>query len=83
MLIEAVGLHLAPIGYRLLYDKIIECIGRTWPDQLPENLDYVLPRWDDGDAWRRRGETGSVIQNRPRPIVSPPLVTKGHANGGH
>ena len=59
----------------------MDAIGRTWPDQLPDNLPYVLPRWDDGDAWRLRGETGALINHRPRaPINSPPLV-HGQADG--
>lgn len=65
------GLHLNPKGYHLLYDKIYECIANNWPDQLPDNLPYALPRWDDGDAWRLRGETGSVTNNRPRPAITP------------
>lgn len=65
-----VGLHLSPTGYRLLYDEILECIAANWPDQMPDNLPYILPRWDDGDAWRLRGETGSVINNRPRPVIA-------------
>ncbi|KIW00651.1 hypothetical protein, variant 1 [Verruconis gallopava] len=76
------GLHLAPVGYHLLYDKILECIANTWPDQLPENLPYVLPRWDDGDAWRLRGETDPrVIYHRPRAYVDPFTGAKVAGNG--
>lgn len=65
------GLHLTPLGYQLLYNKIMECIGSHWSDQLPDNLPFVLPRWDDGDAWRMRGETDAIINNRMRSAQMP------------
>jgi hypothetical protein len=43
----------------------------NWPEQLPENLPYVLPRWDDGEAWKLRGETGPLTNHRPRTVVLP------------
>ncbi|KAE9979595.1 hypothetical protein EG328_000762 [Venturia inaequalis] len=60
------GLHLTPVGYQLLYNTIMECIARCWPDQLPDNLPFVLPRWDDGDAWKMCGETDAIINHRMR-----------------
>ncbi|QDS74736.1 hypothetical protein FKW77_000964 [Venturia effusa] len=60
------GLHLTPAGYQLLYNTIMRCIALCWPDQLPEHLPFILPHWDDGDAWKMRGETGSIINHRMR-----------------
>jgi lysophospholipase L1-like esterase len=78
---KSAGLHLSPTGYRLLYGKICECIATNWPDQLPQNLPYILPPWDDGDAWRLRGETDSVINHRPRVFVTPISTANGVSNG--
>ncbi|TLD20968.1 gb [Venturia nashicola] len=58
------GLHLTPLGYDLLHNTIMECIARHWPDHLPDNLPFVLPRWDAGDAWKMRGETDALINHR-------------------
>jgi hypothetical protein len=44
----------------------MECINGCWPDQLPDNLPFILPRWDDGDAWKMRGETDAIIYHRMR-----------------
>jgi isoamyl acetate esterase len=45
------GLHLAPDGYRVLYDGLMEVIQNKWPDQMPSELSPVLPNWDDQQAW--------------------------------
>lgn len=26
-------------------------IGKTWPDQTPQELKYVLPEWNNPKAW--------------------------------
>lgn len=45
------GLHLNPTGYHILYDELIKLIAEQWPDQLPDNLPYVLPRWNEPSEW--------------------------------
>lgn len=47
------GLHLSPAGYRLLYKNLTTLIAKTWPDQVPDRIPFVLPAWDDKDKWRR------------------------------
>jgi lysophospholipase L1-like esterase len=71
-LIKQLGLHLSATGYKLLSALLRNCIATHWPDQLPENLPFVLPRWDDGDAWKMCGETDSVVEHRPR-VITPPV----------
>jgi lysophospholipase L1-like esterase len=46
------GLHLTPEGNKLLYESLIELVEKTWPDQTPDALPFVLPRWDDVEAWK-------------------------------
>jgi lysophospholipase L1-like esterase len=46
------GLHLSPEGYRALFDELMNLVGREYPDQIPDKLPFVLPRWDDADAWK-------------------------------
>lgn len=43
------GLHLAPAGYRVLFDEMTKLIQATWPDQVPEKLPRPFPAWDDPD----------------------------------
>ena len=45
------GLHLSPTGYKILYDEMMALISRQWPDQMPANLPFVLPAWDNPTAW--------------------------------
>ncbi|OCK78432.1 SGNH hydrolase [Lepidopterella palustris CBS 459.81] len=45
------GLHFNPAGYRILYDEMMKLIAEHWPDQLPENLPYIFPTWNDDLAW--------------------------------
>lgn len=46
------GLHLSPEGYKVLYDEFMGLIRRVWPDQNPDGLPFILPRWD-ASVWRR------------------------------
>ncbi|KAF2215449.1 hypothetical protein CERZMDRAFT_35936 [Cercospora zeae-maydis SCOH1-5] len=46
------GLHLSPEGYRVLYDEFLALIQRVWPDQDPDALPFILPRWDS-PVWKR------------------------------
>ncbi|KAJ5212452.1 uncharacterized protein N7498_004098, partial [Penicillium cinerascens] len=41
------GLHLAPAGYRIVYDEVLEVIRTSWPEQDPEKLPMVFPAWID------------------------------------
>lgn len=54
----------------------MDCIAVNWPDQLPENLPFVLPKWDDGSAWAKCGEV-DFVDYFPRP--PPILPTNGVA----
>ncbi|KXT07060.1 hypothetical protein AC579_5872 [Pseudocercospora musae] len=51
------GLHLSPAGYKVLYDELLQLINRTWPEQSPDKLASVLPRWDDSNAWQPHGKS--------------------------
>ncbi|EGP89416.1 unnamed protein product [Zymoseptoria tritici ST99CH_3D1] len=46
------GLHLSPAGYRVLFDELMSLIGQEYPEEMPDKLPFVLPRWDDEKAWR-------------------------------
>lgn len=46
------GLHFTPAGYRILYDEIKKTIQNEYPDQVPGKLPFVLPAWDEVEAWR-------------------------------
>lgn len=46
------GLHFSRSAYELLFHDLITLIEREWPDQIPERLPFVLPAWDDEEAWR-------------------------------
>jgi hypothetical protein len=46
------GLHFSRSAYELLYNELMALIERTWPDEMPERLPFVLPRWDDEEAWK-------------------------------
>ncbi|KAI9808390.1 MAG: hypothetical protein M1827_007487 [Pycnora praestabilis] len=39
------GVHFNGDAYKILYTKMMETIEKEWPDQLPEKLPYLLPRW--------------------------------------
>ena len=46
------GLHFSQAAYKLLFEELIALIEQKWPDQIPEQLPFVLPAWDDEEAWR-------------------------------
>ena len=46
-LISAVGLHLTARGYKVFFDRLMGLIEENWPDQMPENLPYELPGWEE------------------------------------
>lgn len=46
------GLHLTAEGNRVLYEELIALIEREWPGLTPEALPFVLPAWDDSEAWK-------------------------------
>lgn len=39
------GLHLSPEGYGMLFEATMLHITRTWPDQGPNELNFVHPPW--------------------------------------
>ncbi|KAK3058630.1 hypothetical protein LTR09_000195 [Extremus antarcticus] len=46
------GLHFTRTAYEVLFEELMALIQRKWPDQTPEALPFVLPRWDDEEAWK-------------------------------
>lgn len=46
------GLHLSRAGYEVCFQELMRCIDRLWPDQIPDQLPFVFPRWDDERAWK-------------------------------
>jgi lysophospholipase L1-like esterase len=46
------GLHFNPAGYDILFQELMKHIAERWPDQMPDVLDMVLPRWNDAEAWQ-------------------------------
>jgi hypothetical protein len=30
----------------------MKLIAERWPDQMPDELSFVLPRWNDAKAWK-------------------------------
>lgn len=51
MLTLILGLHLSPMGYKVLYDDLLHLIRQVWPDQAPEKLPFMLPSWDSKEGW--------------------------------
>ncbi|KAH8589539.1 SGNH hydrolase-type esterase domain-containing protein [Bisporella sp. PMI_857] len=49
------GLHFTPKAYIIFYEEMMRTIAAKWPDQLPEELPYVIPAWDDTAAWAKDG----------------------------
>ncbi|CZT15445.1 related to GDSL Lipase/Acylhydrolase family protein [Ramularia collo-cygni] len=45
------GLHLSSLGYEVLYEELMSVIENIWPEQMPSNLPFVLPGWQDQEAW--------------------------------
>jgi hypothetical protein len=54
-LIHVVGLRFTPEAYNIFYDEIIKVIEQTWLDQMPEQLPYVIPAWEDEAAGAKEG----------------------------
>lgn len=52
ILLTLTGLHFSPEGYRVVYDELMALIAHTWPDQVPEDLPFVLPAWNDVASWK-------------------------------
>ena len=42
---QAIGLHFAPEGYRIMYKEVVRVIKQKLPDLAPENLPFVFPPW--------------------------------------
>jgi len=45
------GLHLSPEGYKVVHKEFLDLLQRVYPELLPGNLPFVLPAWDDEEAW--------------------------------
>jgi len=54
-LISDIGLHFTPEAYKLFYEEVMKAIANTCPDQMPEQLPYKIPAWDDKAAWAKEG----------------------------
>ena len=37
----------------MFYEKVLKAIANTWPDQMPEQLPYTIPAWNDKVAWAK------------------------------
>ena len=46
------GLHLTPEGNKTLFAALMKTIVGRWPDMIPDTIPFVLPRWDDMNAWK-------------------------------
>lgn len=46
------GLHLNPEGYQIIFKELMLLIGKELPEHVPEKLPFVLPLWDDPEAWQ-------------------------------
>jgi hypothetical protein len=55
LMFNVVGLHFTPKAYGIFYEEIMKTIAGKWPDQIPEKLPYVIPAWDDTEAWAKEG----------------------------
>jgi hypothetical protein len=50
----------------VFYDEVMKAIANTWPDQIPEQLPYAIPAWDDQAAWAKEGlkmGKGNVVRH--------------------
>lgn len=54
------GLHLSRLGYELLYKELLLLIKEEWPDQMPEELPFVFPAWDDEQVFKKEGSVASL-----------------------
>lgn len=45
------GLHFTPDGYKILFKEFMSLVRTVLPDLEPEKIPFVLPPWDDADAW--------------------------------
>ncbi|KAH0373313.1 GDSL lipase/acylhydrolase family protein, partial [Aureobasidium melanogenum] len=46
------GLHLNPEGYEIIYRELMKLISEKLPEHAPDSIPYVLPSWDDAEAWK-------------------------------
>lgn len=46
------GLHLNPEGYEIIYRELMKLITEKLPEHAPDSIPYVLPSWDDAEAWK-------------------------------
>ena len=48
------GLHLKDPSYAIMYNLVMDCIGRRWPELLPENVIMQVPWWGDIVAQKQK-----------------------------
>lgn len=53
MMIPRTGLHLTPRAYKIMVGELMSLIASAYPDQIPEKLPFVLPSWNDWEAWEK------------------------------
>ena len=39
------GLHFRPEAYRIMYEELMALVGREWPDEVPEEVEFVYKPW--------------------------------------
>lgn len=55
-LTSAVGLHLTPSGYQLVYEEVMASIKANYPDIDPDKMPYKYPPWEQAP---KRGQKKS------------------------
>lgn len=60
-LTSAVGLHLTPSGYKLVYEEVMKSIKANYPEIDPDKMPFKYPPWEQAPR-RRRKESGHAMQ---------------------
>lgn len=51
------GLHLKDPSYAIMYKLVMECIGRRWPEIIPDKMAMPVPWWGDIVAQAEKQDT--------------------------
>ena len=46
------GLHVGPLGYKIMFHELMRLIRVDMSELAPETLPFVFPTWDDQDTWK-------------------------------
>ena len=46
------GLHFTADGEKVLFEALMEKIQEKWPEMAPLALPFVLPGWNEVEAWK-------------------------------